>query len=137
MKIFDENGILIKNPDLEKGQLVRHEKPIVHRYKVTVEEQGHYETIKEYPNGGKDVEWVVEVPEEGHWETYDEVGNVIETDIVIPADAPHELDINDTEEIYVYIPYTEEELAELAKVIEPEPTADELLNAISRGLGYE
>ena len=27
-----------------------------------VDEVGHYEVVKEYPNGGKDVEWVVTIP---------------------------------------------------------------------------
>lgn len=37
-------------------------KKIVHIDAVAgVEEQGHFETIAEYPNGGKDVKWVVDV----------------------------------------------------------------------------
>lgn len=52
-----------------------------------VEEQGHYETIAEYPNGGKDVKWVIDV-------------HAVQAK---PAE-----DIK--EDIYVYIPYTEEEL---------------------------
>jgi len=53
-----------------------------------VEEQGHYKVIAEYPNGGKDVEWVVDVP---------------------GVEAVEEQDYD--EDILIYVPYTEEELA--------------------------
>lgn len=55
-----------------------------------LEEQGHYETIREYKNGGKDVEWIVDVAgvEYRPARTYDE-------------------------EILVYVEYTKEELEEI------------------------
>lgn len=53
-----------------------------------VEEQGHYETVMEYSNGGKDVKWVVDVSA---------VKGVEEQDY--------------DEDILIYVPYTEEELA--------------------------
>ena len=56
-----------------------------------VEEIGHYETIKEYPNGGKDVKWVVDVPKTEGVEEHDE-----------------------TEEILIYVPYTENEMKVIA-----------------------
>lgn len=52
-----------------------------------IEEQGHYETIAEYLNGGKDVKWVVDIAGVKAVEEHDE-----------------------TEDILVYIPYTESEL---------------------------
>lgn len=88
MRIFDENGIEIEFPDLEKGHLKNDVLLIKHHPAVeAVEEVGHYETVVEYPNGGKDVEWVVDVPGvEGH-DAWDE-----------------------TEDILRYIPFTELEL---------------------------
>ena len=84
MKVYNiEKTEILENYDLEKGYLKADfiEIPEVEG----VEEQGHYETIKEYPNGGKDVKWVVEV--EG-----------------VEYQPAHQ------EEIYVYIPYTKQEL---------------------------
>lgn len=134
MKIFDEQGNIIENPDLEKGYLAYSTRPSIHRYKITQEEVGHYKTIKEYPNGGKDVEWVVDIPEEGCWIAYDINGNEIECDFEVPADAPHEIDVKGVETIAEYVLYTEEELAQRA---EPQPTAEDMMNAMLRGLGYE
>lgn len=126
MKIFDEQGNIIENPDLEKGKLLNETRPIIHRYTITQEEQSHYETIKEYANGGKDVELVIDIPEEGHWVTYDADGNEIEFEGFIPEDAPHENDISDFEEFLRYVLYTEEELADIANQV----TTDEILNAL-------
>ena len=75
MKIIDENGAAIENPDLTLGYLVDDTEPVEHPAVEGVEEQWHWETVTEYPNGGKDVqkivdrpgvqaqeEWVVQVP---------------------------------------------------------------------------
>lgn len=114
MRILDELGKVLTNPDLDNGKLVEERRPITHRYEVTQHEQGHYEVIAEYPNGGKDVEWVVDVPEEGRWVAYGEDGAEVETDSVIPDDAPHEIDIPDVDAFYRYVLCTAEELAERA-----------------------
>lgn len=114
-KIFDIQGNIIENPDLEKGKLVDSTRPITHRYKITQEEKGHYETVAEYSNGGKDIKWVVDTPEEGYWAAYDENHNEVKTDITIPEDAPHEIDINGFEDILRYVLYTDKELIEIDK----------------------
>lgn len=88
MRIFDENGIEIESPDLEKGYLKNDSLLIMHHEAIkAVEEVGHYETIAEYDNGGKDVEWIVDIPgveAKAAWDEY--------------------------EDILRYIPYTETEL---------------------------
>lgn len=77
----------LKDYNLNLGRLEQ-DKLITHINKVEgVEEQGHYETIREYPNGGKDVKWVVDVPRVEPVEEHDEV-----------------------EDILIYIPYTDSEL---------------------------
>ena len=89
MRILDINNIEIANPDMTKGRLV--EDKVFVQYHEAVEavpEQFHYETIREYPNGGKDVEIVIDVPG------------------VEAADAWDEY-----EDILRYIPFTEVELA--------------------------
>jgi hypothetical protein len=89
MRVFNENKTTeLFIYDLEKGYLksdklfVKYHEPI-----EAVEEQGHYETIAEYENGGKDVKWVVDiqgVKAKDAWEEW--------------------------EDIQIYIPYTESEL---------------------------
>ena len=62
MKIIDENGAAIESPDLTLGYLVDDTEPVEHPAVEGVEEVSHYETVAEYPNGGKDVQRVVDVP---------------------------------------------------------------------------
>lgn len=61
MKIIDKNGTEITNPDLDLGYLVNDTETVHHDAVEAVEEQSHYETIAEYPNGGKDVKKIVDV----------------------------------------------------------------------------
>ena len=88
MKIIDENGTAIENPDLTLGYLVDDTEPVEHPAVEGVEEVSHYETVTEYPGGGRDVRKVIDVPG-------------------VPAQAAW------TEQVPVqrYIRYTEEELA--------------------------
>ena len=53
MKIIDENGAVVENPDLTLGYLVGGTEPV---------EQWHWETVTEYPNGGRDVQKIVDRP---------------------------------------------------------------------------
>lgn len=62
MKIIDENGAAIENPDLTLGYLVGGTEPVEHPAVEGVEEQWHWETVTEYPNGGKDVQKIVDRP---------------------------------------------------------------------------
>lgn len=88
MRIFDENDIEILSPDLSKGYLKEDSLFIMHHDAIeAVEESGHYETIAVYPNGGKEVAWVVDVPGVEAREAWDEY-----------------------EDILRYVPYTEIEL---------------------------
>lgn len=92
MRIIDVDGKEIINPDLEIGYLK--EDKIKHHHKAVKEraEKGHYKVIKEYENGGKDVEWIVDVPKIVGAKAYDEY-----------------------EPVYRYILYTEEELEQKEK----------------------
>lgn len=72
MKIIDETGVAITEPDLELGYLVDDTEIVHHEAVEGVEEVSHYETIAEYPNGGKDVRKVVDVPAVAAKEAYDE-----------------------------------------------------------------
>ena len=62
MKIIDENGAAIEAPDLTLGYLVGGTEPVEHPAVEGVEEQWHWETLTEYPNGGKDVQKIIDRP---------------------------------------------------------------------------
>ena len=81
---------ILKEYNLELGYLKK-DTIIKHIDKVeAVEEQGHYEIIKRFDNGGKEYKWVIDVEE---------------------VEAIEEQDVE--EDIQVYIPYTEEEILKL------------------------
>lgn len=90
MRIFDETKTIeLKATEQLVGKLVEDILIINHPKIEEVKEVGHYETIAEYPNGGKDVVWVVDVEGIPGREAYTE-----------------------EEKILVFIPYTEEEIRE-------------------------
>ena len=62
MKIIDETGAVVENPDLTLGYLTDDTEEIIHPAVEGVEEQWHWETVTEYPNGGRDVQTVVDRP---------------------------------------------------------------------------
>lgn len=115
MRIFDANGIEIESPDLEKGYLVKDSLFIMHHEAVeAVEEEWHYETIAEYPNGGKDVAKVIDVQGVEAQDAWDEY-----------------------EEIQRYILYTEEELAVRAKRSQLKKVLNEEILAVLAKYGLE
>ena len=93
-RIFNETKTQeIFNPDFSLGFL-REDKLLVRTEpaQAAVQEQGHYETVREYPNGGKDVKWVVTVP---------------------GVQAKDAQDIY--EDIQIYIPFTAEQIEQQKK----------------------
>lgn len=81
------------NHDLRKGYLKKERLFVKHHEAIeAVEEQGHWETVREYSNGGKEVKWIVDVEAVEGKEAWDEY-----------------------EEIETYVRYTREELVGLAK----------------------
>ena len=77
MRIIDENGVEITSYDSAKGYLEPSKILAAHHPAVkAVDAQGHWKTVKEYPNGGKEVEWVVDVPAveaRDAWDEYEDV----------------------------------------------------------------
>ena len=131
MRILDENNIELTEDqiNLELGYL-QLETIISEHHEATEEakEVGHYEVIAEYPNGGKDVAWIIDVPGTEAKEAWDEYEN-----------------------IQRYVLYTEEELAardaekkakeeeamlnaQLRRLAENAVTWDELANALKEGV---
>jgi hypothetical protein len=95
MKVYNkEKTKILEEYDLIRGY-IKEDTIEVHYPEVKgVEEKGHYETIREYPNGGKDVEWVIDV-----------------------AGVEYKPDRYEEEQIYVYITYEGEEKKEMLRNI--------------------
>lgn len=88
MRIFDENDNELLKYDSVKGYLKNDKRFVKHHEKLeAIQEEGHWETVAEYPNGGKDVEWVIDVPGVEAKDAWDEY-----------------------EDILRYVPFTEQEL---------------------------
>lgn len=62
MKIIDETGAVLESPDMTLGWLADDTEPVEHPAQEAVAEVSHYETVAEYPSGGRDVRKVVDVP---------------------------------------------------------------------------
>lgn len=91
MRVFNTNKTEeLKEYDLSLGYLEKNTLTTHIEAVEGIEEQGHYEIIAEYPNGGKDVEWIIDVPKVESIEEHDEI-----------------------EDIYIYTPYTETELIKM------------------------
>jgi hypothetical protein len=117
MKIIDSNGNLIEAPDLTKGYLKQETQTVHHDAVTGVEEVSHYETIREYPNGGKDVKKVVDVK-------------------AVPAQGAYDEKV----EVQRYVLYTADELAAQEKARKEAeekaqlPTAEERLAALEAAM---
>ncbi len=111
MDMYDEQGNPVTDYDPAKGRLEMQKR--IHHYEAVeaVEEQGHWETVAEYPEtGGKDVQWVVDVPGVEAREAWDE-----------------------EETYWLYIPYTEEELAQM-EADRNQPTPEERVKELEEAL---
>lgn len=111
---FDEQWNMVEDPDTSKGEIRYESVEVECRYVVDQKERGHYEVIREYPTGGKDVEWKIDSPEVGGWKYYREGSEWSECPTAVPDDWPHD---NVTMHVNVarWREYTAEELAEVAK----------------------
>ena len=113
MKIIDENGAALENPDLTLGWLRDETEAMEHPAQEGVPELSHYETVAEYPNGGKDVRKIIDregIPARDAW----------------------------TEQVPIhrYIRYTAEELAARKKAEQAAqlPTTEERLAALEAAM---
>lgn len=113
MKIIDENGAALETPDLTLGWLRDETEAVEHPAQEGVPELSHYETVAEYPNGGKDVRKIIDregIPARDAW----------------------------TEQVPIqrYIRYTAEELAARKKAEQAAqlPTTEERLAALEAAM---
>ena len=94
MKVYNENKTAVLTVyDTNLGYLKPDKIFVKHNEAIPASAgQGHRETIREYPNGSKDVEWVWDVEPKPAVAAYDEY-----------------------EDIQVYIPYTDEQKQKVYK----------------------
>lgn len=110
MKIVDINNVKITNPDLSLGYLVDTKIFVKHHKAIEeVEEKWHYEVIKEYPNGGKDIKKVIDVVGIEAKEAWDEY-----------------------EDVQRYIKFTNEELNNIKKEEQDKLTTDQRLDKLEQ-----
>lgn len=79
MRILDQNDKEIQPDDVDYrlGKLSDDRIFIKHHEAVeAVKEKGHLETVQEYPNGGRDVEWIVDVEGVDAKDAWDEYENI-------------------------------------------------------------
>ena len=105
-EIYNENMERIENPDLTLGYLRPGTRTEHHDAVDGVQEVWHYETVAEYPNGGKDIRKVVDVPCVEAKPAWDEE---IQIQVYVPY-TPEELDRMEAERNK---PTTEERVAQL------------------------
>ena len=111
MDMYDEQGNPVTDYDPAKGRLEMQKRIHHHEAVEAVEEQGHWETVAEYPEtGGRDVQWVVDAPGVEAREAWDE-----------------------EETYWLYIPYTEEELARM-EADRNQPTPEERVKELEEAL---
>ena len=78
MRILDENDNELQEVDFTEGYYVTDQIVIAHHpAQEYIPEQWHYEVVAEYPNGGKDVERVIDVPGQEAREAWDEVEDIL------------------------------------------------------------
>ena len=109
-EIYNANMEPVEAPDFSKGWLEPSTRTVHHEAVEGVTEEWHYETIAEYPNGGKDVRRVIDVPGVEAKDAWDEV---------IP--------------IQIYHPYTQEELDEM-EAAKNRPTQEQRIAALEEAL---
>ena len=106
MEIYNDRMELIEKPELLLGYLRPGTRTEHHAAVQGVAEKWHYETVAEYPNGGRDIRKVIDVPGVEAQDAWDE-------EIAIQ----------------IYTPYTAEELAQM-EADRNKPTTEQRLAAM-------
>ena len=113
--------------DLTKGRMVENIEIVHHDAVEGVSGVGHYETVAEYPNGGKDVKWVIDVFRVDAVDAYDEE-KITQEYVPYTVEELAEIEANK-------VPTLEERLAAVEAVVKGTPSYGELLEAVNILLG--
>lgn len=109
-EVYDQQGNLLTEYDLNLGRLEASFRMEHHPAVEGVEEVWHWEVVREYPNGGRDVKKVIDVP-----------------GIMAQKAWVEEVPIR------VYIPYTQEEL-DAIEAEKNKPTDEKRIEQIEQAL---
>ena len=114
MKIYNETKTQLLNKedlDLTKGFLVEDYIEIKHEEVPYIEEQYHYEVVKEYDNGGKDIVKVIDIKGQEHKDAYTEKETIqvykLKTQAMLNADKISDLKAKLAKTDYKAIKYAE------------------------------
>lgn len=128
MKILDINNVVIDEKDynISMGQL-ESEKVLVahHPAQEYIEEQGHYEVVAEYANGGRTVRWVVDVPGQQECPAWDEYEDIYRL-VPYTANQRAEFEISDLKDKLANTDYN------IIKIIEGAATLSEMEDIIAQ-----
>ncbi len=116
MRILNETKTqVLENPDLQKGYLKSELLITHHEARPEIKQVSHYVLVREYPNGGKAYNEVIDVPYQAARAAYEE-----------------------KEPVYVYVPYTEQEKEQIELNKIRQRRSVECFSVINRGmLWYE
>ena len=109
-EVYDRQGNLLTEYDLNLGRIEASTRKKHHPAVEGVEEVWHWEVVREYPNGGRDVKKVIDVP------------GVMAQDAWV-EEVP----------IRVYIPYTQEEL-DAIEAEKNKPTDEKRIEQLEQAL---
>lgn len=126
MRIFNQKNEEIQTYDETLGYLVNDRILVKHHEAVeAVEEQGHYEVIAVYPNGGKDVEWIVDEEKVEAKEAYDEYEDILRY-VPFTQEELNNIRISDLKQQLAYTDYT------ILKIVEGSSTLAECADVIAQ-----
>lgn len=129
---YDESLVpLAAEPDASLGRGVARAVAVRHLWVVDEEPLYEERVVAEYPEtGGRDVELVEASPGSGHWETEDASGSPVAYDGPLPPEEMSGLgEVPGTWDVEVWVPWTEEELAERARLAAEAEAAREAFEA--------
>lgn len=114
MKIYNETKTQLLNKedlDLTNGYLVEDYIEIKHEEVPYIEEKSHYEVVKIYPNGGKDMVKVIDIKGQEHKDAYTEKETIqvykLKTQAMINAEKIADLKAKLAKSDYKAIKYAE------------------------------
>lgn len=147
MRVFNEDKTQeLFEYDLSKGYLKEEKLFVAHHEEVKeVKQKSHYEVIKEYENGGKDVAEIIDVPYRPYQKAYDEYEDIY-VYIHFTEKEQREIDASDQEKVLRYMMFKSQQVSFLNDLPDEqaasiplcyEPWASFIGNSLSEGIRVE
>ena len=128
MTVYDESWNPVEDPDPALGRIETRARRLLMRYEEESPGRCREEVVAEYPEtGGRDVRIVWDEPPRGRWRAFG-ADDGLPADLDVPADEGWPLDAEVTLDVPcdVFVPYTEEEAAEVARLLAEQAERDAL-----------